>query len=245
MKSLLLVDDELEMSVEIKRKLERAKFHVELARDVESAQDLVDKTHFDLIILDLNLKEESEGSPNPAHGTGLVRQFRAAGINVPILVHSVMSGEFHMTASLDAGADEYIIKRGESFRVLLARIQAHFRRDERLLGTKSPTTRWVATNQIKVDRQERQLAVGTTFIELSVQQTKIMAALAANPSKIFTSEELLAIAWGKDVRRETSALDTILYRLRQKFEKANVQDLIENVRGQGYRLAVTSVATAQ
>jgi DNA-binding response OmpR family regulator len=245
MKSLLLVDDELGMSVEIQQKLERAKFHVELARDVESAQDLVDKTHFDLIMLDLNLKEESKGSPNPAHGTGLLRQFRTAGINVPILVHSVLSGEFHVTASLDAGADEYIVKRGESFRVLLARIQAHFRRDERLLGAKSPTTRWVATDQIKLDRQDRQLAVGNTFIELSVQQTKIMAALTASPSKIFTSEELLTIAWGKDVRRQTSALDTILYRLRQKFEKATVQDLIENVRGQGYRLAVTSVAPAQ
>lgn len=245
MKSLLLVDDELEMSVEIQRKLERAKFHVELARDVESAQDLVENTHFDLIILDLNLKEESKGSPNPAYGTGLVRQFRAAGINVPILVHSVMSSEFHMTASLDAGADEYIVKKGESFRVLLARIQAHFRRDERLLGAKSPTTRWVATDRIKVDRQERQLAVGNTFIELTVQQTKIMAALTASPSKIFSSEELLTIAWGKDVRRETSALDMILYRLRLKFEQAEVHDLIENVRGQGYRLAVTSAAPAQ
>lgn len=245
MKSLLLVDDELEMSVEIQRKLERAKFHVELARDVESAQDLVDKTHFDLIILDLNLKEESKGTPNPAYGTGLVRQFRAAGINVPILVHSVMSSEFYMTASLDAGADEYIIKRGETFRVLLARIQAHFRRDERLLGTKSPATRWVATNQITVDRQERQLAVGNTFIELTVQQTKIMAALTASPSKVFSSEELLTIAWGKDVRRGNSALDMLLYRLRQKFEKAKVHDLIENVRGQGYRLAVTGTAPAQ
>jgi DNA-binding response OmpR family regulator len=245
MKSLLLVDDELEMSVEIQRKLERAKFHVELAHDVESAQDLVDQTHFDLIMLDLNLKEESTGSPNPAHGTGLLRQFRAAGINVPILVYSLMASEFNVTASLDAGADEYIVKRGESFRVLLARIQAHFRRDERPLGAKSPTTRWVATDQIKLDRQEGQLAVGNTFIELSVQQTKIMAALTASPSKIFSSEELLTIAWGKDVRRETSALDTILYRLRQKFEKATVQDLIENVRGQGYRLAVTSDAPEQ
>ncbi len=243
MKSVLIIDDELELSVEIQKKLQRAGFQVDLAQDVESAQDLVENTHFDLIILDLNLKEESKGSPNPAHGTGLVRQFRAAGINVPILVHSVMSGEFHMTASLDAGADEYIIKRGESFRVLLARIQAQFRRDERLLGIKPPTTRWVGTNQIKVDRQERQLAVGNTFIELSVQQTKVMAALTASPSKIFTTEELLTIAWGKDVRRETSALDTILYRLRLKFEKADVQDLIENVRGQGYRLAVTSVSS--
>lgn len=114
-----------------------------------------------------------------------------------------------------------------------------------MLKTKSPTTRWVGTNHIKVDKQDRQLAVGNTFIELTVQQTKVMAALTASPSKIFSSDELLTIAWGKDVRRSTTALDTLLYRLRQKFEKASVQDLIENVRGEGYRLAVTNVISAQ
>jgi DNA-binding response OmpR family regulator len=60
MKSLLLVDDELGMSVEIQQKLERAKFHVELARDVESAQDLVGKIHFDLIMLDSTSRKKAK-----------------------------------------------------------------------------------------------------------------------------------------------------------------------------------------
>ena len=245
MKSLLLVDDDWEMSIEIQRKLDRAKFHVELASDVKSAQTLVEKCHFDLIILDLNLKEEREGSPNPAHGTELVRRFRAAGIDVPILVHSVMSSEFHKTTSLDAGADEYIIKHDESFRILLSRIQAHFRRDERLLALREPTARWVGTTQIKVDRDERQLAVGNTSIALTVQQTKVMAALAESPSRVFSSDELLAIAWGRNVRQSTNTLEALLHRLRQKFAEAHVHDLIEEVRGEGYRLVAVNIAPAQ
>lgn len=250
MKKVLLVDDELDLIIEIQRKLERARFRVELAQDVESALDLVHEKspdensrdaqpNFDVVILELNLKENCKSTPNPEYGTGLIRQLRAAGIKSAIFVHSAMSSELHVTASLDAGADEYIIKRGESFRLLLARIQAHFRREERLTF-ESPTTRWVATNMIKVDRNQRELTVGNKLIELSVQQTKIMAEFAANPSRIFTSDELLKIAWGKDVHRDTSAADTMLYRLRLKFKQARVQDLIESIRGHGYRLVVTN-----
>jgi DNA-binding response OmpR family regulator len=245
MKSLLLVDDEPVVSVELQKALQKSRYHVELAEDVETAQHMVETTHFDLMIVDLNLKAERKGLPNPENGTGLVRELRAAGINIPILMHSALSGDYHEMAALDAGADEYIVKKSYSFRVLLSRIQAHFRRDERLLGTKPSATRFVGTNHFKLDREERRLSVGHKSLELTVREMKVMDMFAASPTKVFTCDEILTKVWGHDVRRSPTALESVLHRLRQKFQEHKVQDLIENVRGKGYRLAVTSVAHSQ
>jgi DNA-binding response OmpR family regulator len=242
MKSLLLVDDEPLISVELQNSLQKAGFHVERAEDVESAKAMVDKTHFDLMIIDLNLKAERSGQPHPENGTGLVQELRAGGINVPILMHSALTGDYHEMASLNAGADVYVIKKSYSFRVLLTRIHAHFRRDERLLNTRPSATRFAGTNHLKLDREERRLAVGHRSIELTVREMKVMDILIASPTKVFTSDEILTKVWGADIRRSRTALEGILHRLRQKFQEHKVQDLIENIRGKGYRLAVPGVA---
>jgi DNA-binding response OmpR family regulator len=243
MKSLLLVDDESVISVQLQKALQDSRYHVELVEDVASAQRLVlaEKSHFDLIIIELNVKEEPGAPAHPANGAGLVRQLRAAGINVPILIHSSLSDDFVQMASLDAGADEYIVKRSASFRVLLARIQAHFRRDERLLHPKPSHNRWIGTRDFRLDREERKLSVGHVSIELNVRETKVMDMLTSNPLKIFSGEEIIQKVWGNDIRRSTATLESLLYRLRLKFKEHQVQDLIENVRDQGYRLAVSSV----
>lgn len=241
MKSLLLVDDESVISVELQKALQKSGYHVELVEDVASAQRIVEKSRFDLIILELNVKEEPDTPANPANGAGLVRQLRAAGINVPILVHSSLSDDFVQMASLDAGADEYIVKRSASFRVLLARIQAHFRRDERLLHPRASRNRWVGTRDFRLDREERKLSVGHVSIELNMRETKVMDMFTSNPLKVFSNEEIVSKVWGKDVRRSASTVESLLYRLRIKFKEHNIQDLIETVRDQGYRLAVSTV----
>lgn len=242
MKALLLVDDEPLVSSELQKALQKYRFHVECAEDVESAKHMVEKTHFDLMIVDLNLKAKKDGLPNPENGAGLVREFRAAGINVPILMHSALTGDYHEMASIDAGADAYIIKKSYSFRVLLTRIQAQFRRDERLLGGKPSATRFAGTDHFKLDRQERRLAVGHKSIDLTVRETKVLEMFVTNPKRVFTCEEILHKVWGHDIRRSATALDSLLHRLRGKFQQHKIEDLIENVRGQGYKLAELTAA---
>ncbi len=243
MKSLLLVDDEPEISVELQKALQKSRYHVELVHDVASAERLIEKTHFDLIIVELNIKANAETSEpaHPANGSGLVRELRAGGITAPILIHSTLSDDFVQMASLDAGADEYIVKRSASFRVLLARIQAQLRRDERLLQPRSVAMRWIGTRDFRLDREERKLSVGHLSIDLSVREVKVMDVLTSNPAKIFTTEELLVKVWGQDIRRSPTALESLLYRLRMKFKANQIQDLVENVRDEGYRIAVSTV----
>lgn len=240
MNSLLLVDDERTISAELQKTLQKFGYHVELAATVETAQEMVSTTPFDLLLVDLNLRSERYQFPNAANGTALVLQLRAAGITAPILMFTVLEDEFHELASLSAGADEFVLKT-ISIPRLLARIQANIRRHERDLGTKPSTARWVGAGPFKLDREHRILAIGDKAIELTIREAKVMEVLAATPNKVFTSEEILDKAWGQNIRRSPAGLDSVLYRLRQKFQAQHVQDLVENVKGKGYRIAPSSL----
>lgn len=241
MNSILLVDDELMLSTALKQTLQHFGYHVELAFTVESAQELAEKTEFDAILVDLNLKSESSERASEAYGTGLVRQLRAAHVNVPILMFTVLENEFNEMACLDAGADEYILKTISVPR-LLARLQANIRRHDRDLGKKPSTARWIGVGQFKLDREQRIFAAGGKAIELTHRETKIIEILAQNPARIVPATELLDTVWGNDLRKSPSALEGVLHRLREKLRGEQVQDLIENVRGKGYRLMGPRVA---
>ena len=140
MKSLLLVEDQLTLAMQIQQGLEKARFRVELAGDFDSAQELVNKDHFDLIVLSPRLKEERGASMGG--DVALVRHFRDAGINIPILVHGMVARESEPIAFDTPGPESYLGGYGESLRTLHTRILAYFRREERLLETRfRPTTR--------------------------------------------------------------------------------------------------------
>ncbi len=166
MNSILLVDDEHAISVQLQQTLQDFGYHVELAQTVEQALGMAKKTPFDLLLVDLNLRSERSEHPNEANGTGLVCQLRALGVCIPILMFTVLEDEYNEMSSLNAGADEYVLKT-ISIPRLLTRIQANIRRHERVAGRKPTTDRWVGGGQIKLDREQRILAVGSKAIELT------------------------------------------------------------------------------
>jgi DNA-binding response OmpR family regulator len=124
MKSILLVDDEANICVELQGMLQGFGYHVEVAHTFESALSWFGKGHFDAIVVEFNLKSEDPAQPRTGNGIRLVRQLRALDISVPILMYTVMEGEFYQTTSLDAGADEFILKTG-SFSSFLSRLKVH------------------------------------------------------------------------------------------------------------------------
>ncbi len=241
MNSILLVDDEHTISVHLQQTLQDFGYHVELAQTVEQALDLAKKTPFDLLLVDLNLRSERSEHPNEANGTGLVCQLRALGICIPILMFTVLEDEHNEMASLNAGADEYVLKT-ISIPRLLTRIQVNIRRHERIAGRKPTTDRWVGGGQLKLDREQRILAVGSKAIELTLRQGRIMDVLIANQTRVVTAEEILSVAWGHDIRQSPGVLENALYRLRERLREKGLPDLIENVRGKGYRLVVPQIA---
>ena len=126
MKSILLVDDEAIICTELQRTLERFEFRVETAQTVESALSRIQEAQFDAILVEFNLKSECNTQPRAGNGLQLIRRIRAFRITVPVLMFTVMEGELYEKASLDAGADEFILKTSP-IPFLVSHLSAHVR----------------------------------------------------------------------------------------------------------------------
>ena len=131
MKSLLLVDDEAIICVELQRTLEAFGYKVEIAHSFESALQWFSKSPFDAILVEFNLRSERRAHPRAGKGIELVRQMRRLNVAVPILILTAMEGELYETVSFGAGADDFITKTG-AFSSFISRLRAHIRRNERL-----------------------------------------------------------------------------------------------------------------
>jgi DNA-binding response OmpR family regulator len=132
MESILLVDDEATVSAELERTLERFGFEVETAHSVEAGLRSAKKTHFDAILVEFNVQSEHNSRPRAANGLQLVRQLRASGVSVPVLMFTAMERARYKTASLEAGADEFIQKT-KGVPGLVSRLRAHLSRGCRTL----------------------------------------------------------------------------------------------------------------
>ena len=136
MNSILLVDDETVICTEFARTLEGLGFEVEVAPDVESGLSRAEAAQFDAILVEFNLRSERRAHPRTGNGLQLVRQLRALDVNTPVLMFTAMEGELYETASLDAGADDFILKT-TSIPSLVSRLRAHIRRYQQSLSKRT------------------------------------------------------------------------------------------------------------
>jgi DNA-binding response OmpR family regulator len=111
MKSILLVDDEATICVELQRTLQQLGYQVEISHTVESALGSISKFRFDGIIVEFNLSSENATHPRTGGGIRLISEVRKSGMKLPILMYTVMEGQTYQTASLDAGADLFAHKK--------------------------------------------------------------------------------------------------------------------------------------
>jgi DNA-binding response OmpR family regulator len=244
MKSILLIDSETDVAAGLQDRLCRFGFHVELAGSHGEARRWVGKTEFDLILIEFNLPASPISSddepPCPCsacgRGTALIREFRASRLMTPIIVYTVLEGELYETAALDAGADDYVIKR-PGVSVFLSRLHAHIRRRERDLGIAVKSDRRTAIGRYTLDRENRILIADEKAVALTSREIKLLEQLAANPSRIVTATEVLDHVWGGDLRRSPQALTALIKRFRRKMSKNELGDPIEAIRGTGIKLA--------
>jgi DNA-binding response OmpR family regulator len=136
MNSILVVDDEAVICAEFARTLESLGFKAEVAHTVESGPSCAAATRFDIILVEFNLRSDRRAHPRSGNGLQVVRQLRASEVKAPVLIFTAMKGELYETASLDAGADDFIQKT-TAIPCLVSRIRAHIRRHELSLGERT------------------------------------------------------------------------------------------------------------
>ena len=149
--------------------------------------------------------------------------------NVPVIVLAPSSDPVERVRALDRGADD-VVGRPFAYEELLARIRALLRRTA--LGTDDV----LVAGDLVVDRRTRRVTVRDVSVVLSAKEFALVARLAAEPSRVFTKEELLREVWGFRALGRTRTLESHASRVRKKLCVAPDDRFIVNVWGVGYRL---------
>ena len=220
---ILVVDDDLDLLGLIAYALRQAGYLVLESSDGLSAWRLLLEERPDLVVLDVNLPGKN--------GLDILRDARAAGLNTPIILLTVLAAEEDQVRGLDLGADDYLTKPF-SPRMLLARVRAQLRR----VGESTSPAVEVGRFRIQADRPVI-VRDGSTVIELTRLEHRLMQILLANAGEVVAAERLAAHVWGYRDDAQRQLLKQLVHRLRQKIELNPAEPaFLLTEPGVGYRL---------
>jgi two-component system phosphate regulon response regulator PhoB len=227
MSRILVVEDESAIAELISINLRHAGYEVTVAADFDQAQAAVDAVLPDLVLLDWMLPGQS--------GLTLAKQWRANGRTreLPIIMLTARSEEGDKISGLDAGADDYLTKPF-STKELLARIRAVLRR-------KAPEALDAAVEieGLRLDpatrRVTRTLGGETREVKLGPTEFRLLHFFMTHPERVHSRAQLLDRVWGDHVFIEERTVDVHVKRLREALQTVQCAQLIETVRGAGYR----------
>jgi DNA-binding response OmpR family regulator len=213
---LLLIEDDRALSALLAADLQRAGYAVDTACDGTDGEFMGRETGYDLVILDLGLP----GLP----GLEVLRRWRAAGNDVPVIVLTARDAWHERVAGLKAGGDDYL---GKPFHVeeLLARIGALLRRRG---GQAGPV---VAAGELRLDedRQEAILPDGVA-VALTGTEFRLLRCFMLNPDRVLSKTRLIEHVYDQDFDRDSNLIEVYVRRLRDKIGR----DRILTRKGQGY-----------
>lgn len=216
---ILIVEDDPVLADTIVVGLGRAGHTAFHSASAEDAQHLPGA--FDAVVLDRLLPGRN--------GLDLLREWRAAGNLVPVLLLTALDGIDDRVAGLDAGADDYV---GKPFAMseLLARLNAIERRQ-----AAAPYTR-LEEGGLVLDLIKRELRFQMRLVPLQPRELRLLEELMRHSGQPVTRAMLLEKVWGFHFEPQTSLVETHISRLRSKLADSGVTLSIESVRNVGYRL---------
>jgi len=229
---ILVVEDESAIAELISINLRHEGHDVRMAASSERADEMVREALPDLVVLDWMLPGES--------GLSLARRWRAdqRTRDLPIIMLTARSQEQDLVQGLDAGADDYLSKPFSTTE-LLARIRAVLRR-------KAPESldTPVEVGPLKLDPSTRRVFRGQIEVSVGPTEFRLLRYLMTHPERVHSRAQLLDRVWGDHVFIEERTVDVHIKRLRGALAVAGCAELIETVRGVGYRLARPTHTTA-
>lgn len=203
-------------------------FEPEGVMDGAEALERLGQRSYDLIILDLMIPS--------VPGLEVLRQTRAAGNAVPVLILTALGAEADIVAGLEAGADDYVTKPF-GIRELVARAQGLLRRAK--VAPELPQRINVGGVLIDLDQLTISSSHSGELVALTAREGMLLQSLAARRHRAVSREELLVDVWGyRDGSMRTRTVDVHVGQLRAKLQSLTGGDRwIETVRGRGYRFA--------
>ena len=231
--SILIVEDEPSIAELIAVNLSHAGFLPVRAFQTEQASQLMKEVLPDLVVLDWMLPGKS--------GVQFAKELRSneRTKDIPIILLTARSEEMDKIAGLEAGADDYVTKPF-SPKELVARIRAVLRRRSPQLADEV-----VQINNLRLDPvSHRVLAtngIDEVSLDLGPTEFRLLHFFMTHPERVHSRGQLLDKVWGDHVFVEERTVDVHIKRLRAALAPSNCQNLIETVRGSGYRLTKTPI----
>ncbi|MGB6241058.1 MAG: response regulator transcription factor [Castellaniella sp.] len=214
---LLVAEDEPLLASQLKAALESAGYVVDVASDGPDAQHQGMTEPYDLVVLDLGLPGRD--------GLSVLRAWRDAGRQVPVLILTARDNWHDKVAGIDAGADDYLTKPFH-LEELQARVRALLRR----AGGHASTD--IHCGPLTLDTRQARILLDGAPLDLTSHEYRVLAYLMMHQDEVVSRSQLVEHIYAQDFDRDSNTIEVFIARLRRKIPAT----LIQTVRGLGYRL---------
>lgn len=220
---ILVVEDEKEVRELLQYSIGRAGYDVETVGDAETALTTLDNSMPQLMLIDWMLPRMS--------GIELARRIRLDQMtkDIPMIMLTARGEESDKLKSFDSGLDDYMTKPF-SPRELNARIKALLRR----VG--NPNDGQLSVSGLNLDTVSHSVTVEGQYIHLRPTEYRLLELFLRHPNRAFYRSQLLNMVWGRSVYVDERTVDVHVLRLRKALNPYNMAQLVQTVRGVGYRL---------
>jgi len=225
---ILVIEDERKVASFIKRGLEEERYIVETAADGEQGLALAMDNPFDAIVLDVMLPKMD--------GYEVLKALRDEGNATPVLMLTARGSTEDRVQGLDLGADDYLTKPFH-FEELAARLRSILRR-----STTEKTTR-LQCGDLTLDLVTHFAYRDEKEIELTTKEYALLEYLMRNKERILSRSMIMQHVWKHNFDPESNIIDVYIKRLRQKIEKPDQPQMVQSVRGVGYRMREVADST--
>lgn len=226
-KRILIVEDETAIRDMVAFALRKAGMDPVHAADARMAQSAIAERVPDMILLDWMLPGMS--------GLEYARRLRKDDLTreVPIIMLTARGEEGDRVNGLDAGVDDYVVKPF-SARELIARIKAVMRRTH---GDEGDGV--VELGGLRIDGAAHRVYAGDQTVQIGPTEYRLLHFFVTHAERVYSRSQLLDQVWGGSVYVEERTVDVHIRRLRKTLEPYTLENLIQTVRGAGYRFSVT------
>jgi DNA-binding response OmpR family regulator len=220
---ILLVEDDVNLSGDLKHQLMMEKFEVDTAFDGFLAERLLGRNQYDCILLDVNIPGKN--------GYELTKEIRSRQVTTPIIMITAYGELEDKLSGFQGGADDYITKPFY-FKELLARIHVFLKRSDNYF-IKNTTIA-----DLSVNHNKKQVFRGGTLIKLTPREYEIINILIEANGDPISKKQLLQKVWGTTFEANSNTIEVFINMLRNKIDKNFEPKLIRTRIGYGYYLGV-------
>ena len=218
---ILLAEDERSLSKAVVALLEKNNYSVDAVYDGDEALEYIEAGNYDAVILDIMMPKRD--------GISTLREMRARGCNIPVLILSAKSEVDDKVLGLDSGANDYLTKPF-SVKELLARLRAMTRSGDRQLDST------LKLGNMVLDLATYELSAKDSSFKLANKEFQMMEMLMRNPGHLISTERFMEKIWGYDSDAEINVVWVYISYLRKKLVKIGADVIIKAHRNSGYSL---------